>query len=163
MKDLTDINPDEYPLLPPCFLVPTKQFEAGPIVQREVQKELKAQLSPISVDSSDSSKDEMQEPILKRPPVYPPVHTALTKLYGSIATSLSAFDKSQCEFQEWTQKYAPRSALQVLQTGREAMILKDWLLNITIMAVETGSSDRPTGRASSLSRLSGGAKSKPDS
>ena len=161
LKDLTDINPDEYPLLPPCLRVPTKHFEAGPIVQRKVRKELKAQLSPISVDGSDSSEDEIQESILRRPPVYPPVHAALTKLYGSIATSLSAFDKSQCESQEWTQKYAPRSALQVLQTGREAMILKDWLLNLTIMAVETGSSDRPTGRASSLSRHSGGAKSEP--
>jgi DNA polymerase III delta prime subunit len=158
LKDLIDINPDEYPPLPSCLRVPTKHFEAGPTVQRKVRKELKTQLSPISEDNgTDSSEDEIQGAVSR----HPPVHAALMKLYNSIPTSLSAFDKSQCETQAWTQKYAPSSAVEVLQTGREAIILKEWLQNLTVMAVESGSSDRPASRASSLSRRLGASKSEP--
>lgn len=158
LRELTDVDPDQYPPLPACLRVPTKHFEAAPSVQRMLRGELKAQLSPISEDNiTESSEDETQGELSGGSAIHP----ALSKIYKSIATSLSAFDRSQCETQAWTQKYSPSSTVEVLQTGREALILKEWLQNSTVMAVESGSSDRPASHASSTSKRSGSAKIDP--
>ena len=57
-------------------------------------------------------------------------------MYSAIARTLSPFDRDQCETQAWTVKYAPASAAEVLQSGREAQLLRDWLVGSTVVAVE---------------------------
>ena len=66
-------------------------------------------------------------------------HPAIRGLFSSIESSLSAFDKFECDTQAWTQKYAPKSATDILQAGQEAHVLKDWLQRSTITAVQTSS------------------------
>jgi DNA polymerase III delta prime subunit len=155
VKDIRDINPDEFPALPPCLRIPIKHYESGLTIQRRIRKQLHTRLlSPTPVEAS-SSEDEIQTKDSTRLRVHP----ALSKVYSSIATSLSAFDRGQCETQPWIQKYSPKSAVEVLQTGREALILKDWLQTLTVKAVEAGLGDKPDSRASSVSRRSGPSKS----
>ena len=52
---------------------------------------------------------------------------ALARLHKSLLGSLTPFDVGSYESQLWTQKYAPRSAVEVLQAGQEAFELKHWL------------------------------------
>ena len=68
-------------------------------------------------------------------------HGALDHLYGSIATSLSGFDRFECETRDWTSKYMPRDATSVLQQGPEVTLLRDWLTSLTVMSVNNGTTD----------------------
>lgn len=150
-SDIKDINTDEYSPLPSCLRIPSKHFETGLYLQRRVRKELRTWLPQQGATVPEENiKDNHQ--VVSRS------HPALTKVYGSIATSLSAFDRSECETHAWTQKYSPASAVEVLQPGREALILKEWLQNLTVIAVEAGSSDHPNSRSSSVSRKSAPGK-----
>lgn len=62
-------------------------------------------------------------------------HPAITCLFDEIEHTLTPFDEGRCEAQSWVQKYRPTRADHVLQPGREAATLKDWLRNLTVMAV----------------------------
>jgi DNA polymerase III delta prime subunit len=66
------------------------------------------------------------------------LHPAIRHVFSSIESYLSPFDIYHCETESWTQKYAPDSAERVLQTGKEADILKTWLLNHEVNQVDTG-------------------------
>ena len=155
-KSIQEINPDEFPSLPLCLRIPTKHYESGFDIQRRVRTQVQARLLSLGPLDADSSQDEIQigNPASSR------VHPALLKIYNSIATSLSAFDQGQCEGQLWIQKYSPKSAAEVLQTGREAMILREWLLTLTVKSVEGGLGETHNSRDSSVSKRS--AISKPD-
>ena len=83
--------------------------------------------------------------------VQSPPHPAVHHMYKGIATSLSAFDKFECETQDWVHKYAPACADQVLQAGREVLILRDWLKTLTINSVDFRARDTSTTRDSSVS------------
>lgn len=74
---------------------------------------------------------------------FPPgaTHSALLNMYKKIPDSLTAFDKFECETQDWVHKYAPKKSEDVLQSGREALILRDWLKSLTVSSVESGSGD----------------------
>ncbi|MCJ1437902.1 hypothetical protein MMC27_007289 [Xylographa pallens] len=72
-----------------------------------------------------------------------PLHSALYHLYKSIATSLSGFDRFECETRDWTSKYIPRDAAGVLQQGPEVTLLRDWLMSLTVMSVNNGTTDLP--------------------
>lgn len=65
-------------------------------------------------------------------------HDALAGLRTALATSLSAFDRYQCESMSWAQKYAPKAAVEVLQHGKEVFLLRDWLQALKVQAVDTG-------------------------
>lgn len=65
-------------------------------------------------------------------------HLALTQLRHSLTTSLSAFDRYTCESVSWAQKYTPKSAVEVLQYGKEAFLLRDWLEAMKVLSVDTG-------------------------
>lgn len=71
----------------------------------------------------------------------PSLHPACASLYGKIPVTLTPYDHGTSEPQAWSQKYAPTSSDHVLQPGREASILKDWMKALTVMAVE-GSAPR---------------------
>ncbi|KAL8712110.1 MAG: hypothetical protein Q9220_003544 [cf. Caloplaca sp. 1 TL-2023] len=78
-------------------------------------------------------------------------HTALEHLYKRITTSRTAFDRFECERDCWTTKYAPQKAEHVLQPGREALILRDWLRSLVVHTVGSGSND--AGSAKEPSRI----------
>ncbi|KAK8091939.1 hypothetical protein PG997_002300 [Apiospora hydei] len=68
-------------------------------------------------------------------------HPAISDAYNSLATSLSAFDQSKCETVAWAQKYAPQAAAHVLQSGHDAIMLRDWLMTLKIQSINTGAAD----------------------
>lgn len=66
------------------------------------------------------------------------VHPALTAVWDMICSALTPFDTGTCETQLWAQKYAPKSAAEVLQPRNQAIALRDWLKNLTISTVDSG-------------------------
>lgn len=111
--------------------LPTRLLTTGPNLQQRVCKEVKAPLS---------ASDE-----------YEGVHPAIQRIFKDIENSLTPFDKGQCEPQSWVQKYAPIYASDVLQSGKEAIVLRDWLQNLTVMAVH-GKADGGQGTTGSEPR-----------
>jgi DNA polymerase III delta prime subunit len=97
--------------------LPRRMLTTGVQVQEQVRREIRSPLL------SDSGTD---------------THPALQALFNDVEHTLTPFDKGECESQSWTQKYAPHCASHVLQSGREATVLRDWLQNLTIKAVESG-------------------------
>ncbi|KAJ5178525.1 uncharacterized protein N7500_001224 [Penicillium coprophilum] len=73
----------------------------------------------------------------------------LARLRSALLTSVSAFDRATYESQLWAHKYAPQSAEDVLQLGREPQMLRDWLRHLKITAVDTGKSSKETAKAKS--------------
>lgn len=116
-EELKSLNTDEFQPPPSTLRVPGKHFESGKKLQSRVRPELRTWLS---------GKD---------------AHPAIVDAYNSLASSMSAFDRSKCETTSWAQKYAPLSAAQVLQCGNEAEMLRDWLQTLKIMSVDKGSSE----------------------
>ncbi|KAL8948526.1 MAG: hypothetical protein Q9222_005294 [Ikaeria aurantiellina] len=78
-------------------------------------------------------------------------HAALRHLYERIPSSRTAFDQFECESQCWTTKYVPQMAEDVLQPGREALVLRDWLRSLVVNTVESGSHD--AGQTKESSRM----------
>jgi DNA polymerase III delta prime subunit len=126
---------------PPFLRKPGKIITTGPGIQSQVIKELRSRFNQDKGDDSDSD-----EPAVRRKSHRHASHDALLGMYSCIENELTPFDKYECETQAWTQKYAPRSAVEVLQQGQEATILRDWLKSTTITAVDTGN-------ASALSKI----------
>ncbi|KAI0199916.1 hypothetical protein F4808DRAFT_471113 [Astrocystis sublimbata] len=119
-KDLKMTNDEEFSPIAPTVRVPLKHFESGRKLQTRVFPELRT-----LTHHAASTK----------------THPAIINAYQSIATSLSAFDASTCESVSWAHKYAPASAHCVLQNGREAELLRDWLQTLKVQSVDTGASD----------------------
>ncbi|KAI1456653.1 P-loop containing nucleoside triphosphate hydrolase protein [Annulohypoxylon moriforme] len=111
---------DEFQPPPPVLRVPARHFESGKKLQARVSGELKT-FHPHDRTSK--------------------THPAIIHAYNSIEKNLSAFDRATCETSAWTQKYAPSSAERVLQSGREAELLRDWLENLKVLSVDTGTTD----------------------
>ncbi|KAJ5239130.1 hypothetical protein N7468_003749 [Penicillium chermesinum] len=62
----------------------------------------------------------------------------ISKLAAVLPEKYSAFDSGKHEHQLWAHKYAPQTAEDVLQMGREAYILRDWLEHLKVTSVDTG-------------------------
>ncbi|KAI9051543.1 hypothetical protein LZ554_004589 [Drepanopeziza brunnea f. sp. 'monogermtubi'] len=155
VESIQEVNPDEYPSAPQCLRVPTKHYESGLAIQKRVRKELKSRLVPPKTAAESSSEDEIQLHSKNRANVHP----AIARVYDSIPTSSSAFDKGQCETHSWAQKYSPKCAADVLQPGREALILKEWVEALTVQSVESG----PGGKGQSASKTDNSGKRKRNS
>ena len=103
---------------------------------RELQKAIRLHVAcnlPVMMPSGNQEEDELSSPQLLKAPA----HQALLHVYNAIPQTRTAFDQSQCETQEWVHKYAPKSAEDVLQQGREAIVLRDWLKGLTVFSVGT--------------------------
>ena len=82
-------------------------------------------------------------------------HPAIVHAHASLATIRTAFDRFECENQDWARKFAPRTADQVLQSGREPLILKEWLQNLKVTSTtfkQDQSDTRRSGLASHVKR-----------
>ena len=117
---------------------------------RRLMTDLELQLAISRSLKYDPTEDEINQAQSSSSLDYP-THHALRHLYDRIANSTPAFDRFGCESQEWVHKYAPTAAENVLQPGREATILRDWLKNLTINAVEKRSLEATRDRDASES------------
>ncbi|KAF7505365.1 hypothetical protein GJ744_000986 [Endocarpon pusillum] len=63
------------------------------------------------------------------------IHSATQTLKSSLSTTLTAFDQGRCDHSSWTTKSAPSRAEDVLQPGREAIVLRDWVKKLTVTSV----------------------------
>lgn len=77
-------------------------------------------------------------------------HSALLRLFKNIHSSSTAFDRFECETHDWIHKYAPKRAEEVLQSGSEALVLRDWLKSLIVTSVGSGSSELHNGRDKSV-------------
>jgi len=102
--------------LPEDIRLPSRLLMTGAGIQSELRK----QIGSLS----------QQAPRTKK------THPAVDSIFSSVEHHLTAFDLGRCESLSWVQKYAPQSVSDVLQTGTEAMVLKDWLENLAVLAVE---------------------------
>ena len=61
---------------------------------------------------------------------------AVSRIFDSIKSFTSAFDRFECENEDWNTKYAPKRVADVLQPGFRMDLLREWLLSLTVNAVE---------------------------
>ncbi|KAF2706074.1 P-loop containing nucleoside triphosphate hydrolase protein [Pleomassaria siparia CBS 279.74] len=99
--------------------LPNRLLTTGVDIQELVRREIKAHLPRTNKHSSGEGN----------------THPAVEGLFTDIEHILTPFDQGICESQSWVQKYAPTSASHVLQSGNEAVVLRDWLLNLTVKSV----------------------------
>ncbi|KAH8600497.1 hypothetical protein B0O99DRAFT_610815 [Bisporella sp. PMI_857] len=130
VKNIQEINLDDYP--------------PSPSLQRMVCKELRTKSQSGDTEYTTDSDENPLHSDERKPPKPDPV---LVKLFKTIGTTLSAFDKYECETQLWAQKYAPVAALDVLHNSRESQILKEWLQKLTVMSVESTSAEKIADRS----------------
>ncbi|KAK0662999.1 hypothetical protein QBC41DRAFT_27186 [Cercophora samala] len=136
VKDIRHINTDVAVPPPPELRLPQKHFESGSKLQARILPELKTfRLS--TPGKKGAQRKLFAEDVEGK--AQPPAQ--LSRLFALISSSLSAFDKSQCETANWVQKYAPTCAAEVLQPGQEAFLLKEWLQALVVQSVDTGSKD----------------------
>ncbi|KAK2056830.1 ATPase [Colletotrichum caudatum] len=121
---------EDYVPPPPSELrLPEKHFESGRKLRQRIRPELRSLLPLISSQDSD---DELLTASTRKP------HPAVARLFNSLETNLSAYDRSQCEELPWAHKYAPICAEEVLQSGQEGVLLKEWLQTLKVQSVDTG-------------------------
>ncbi|KAG9197135.1 hypothetical protein G6514_002233 [Epicoccum nigrum] len=97
---------------------------------------LPARLLTTGIDIQNKVRAHIRAPIeTLAQRLYAKTHPAITTLFDDIEHTLTPFDEGKCETQAWAQKYRPMRADHVLQPGREASTLKDWLKSLTVMAV----------------------------
>ncbi|RKF71310.1 putative telomere length regulation protein elg1 [Golovinomyces cichoracearum] len=137
-KKIGNSNLDRLPPLPSSLRLPVNYYESSHRAQHRLQKQasFRGQQPNLINSNSNSSEDEIQS-CHKRSEI--PLHPALETAYASIATSLSSLAKRRCESQIWAQKHAPDKVKNILQTGPEAFVLKEWLLSLTVNSIESGS------------------------
>ena len=130
------------------FRRPLRRIMTGHGLQEAIRRQLASKLpSPYQDETNSQDGDELSNPEMNQSPV----HSAVRYVYKEIATSLTAFDKFECETQDWAHKYTPACADQVLQPGREALILRDWIRTLTINSVDSRATHAPKTRESSVS------------
>ncbi|KAL5598694.1 hypothetical protein BROUX41_003393 [Berkeleyomyces rouxiae] len=167
MAALARLN-DDFTPVPPSLRIPTRHVESGRRVQARIKRQMRTSppvpaaaaetQSASTCDAESSSEDEIA--IVSRSRLQQrrkkqqarPIHPFIFRLYHQLADGLSAYDRCTCESTSWTQKYAPQSAAQVLQSGREALLLKEWLVALKVNAVHTSNPDAKSKSKSSKKR-----------
>lgn len=104
--------------------LPERLLTTGPSIQEKVRPQLRT--NGHKGNAFDGTQD---------------AHPAIAALYRDIENTLTPFDLGKCESQSWVQKYAPDCTAHVLQPGKEPAVLRDWLNNLTVLAVGGGLED----------------------
>lgn len=107
--------------IPQALRIPGKHAASG----QTLRKAIMSQLSGYWAQRADTASNQT-------------IHPVTARLESWLATSMTSFDRGMFDTCLWAQKYAPNSAEEVLQTGKEAQMLRDWLRFLIISAVDTG-------------------------
>ncbi|KAI9764898.1 MAG: hypothetical protein M1835_007481 [Candelina submexicana] len=120
-----------------AFRRPSRAITTGRDVQNLVVGQVQATLLARLDERPNSPHGRGKSPpgALNRSKTNP----SLLRLYDEIGHTLTPFDKGECESHAWVHKYAPTSAEDILQPGREALVLRDWLQSLVVQAIDTGS------------------------
>ncbi|KAJ0165663.1 ATPase family AAA domain-containing protein 5 [Colletotrichum tanaceti] len=129
VKSIQETTDDYVPPPPSELRLPEKHFESGRKLRQRIRPELR---TPLPLISSQDSDDELLTASTRKP------HPAVARLYNLLETNLSAHDRSQCEELPWAQKYAPVCAGELLQSGQEGLLLKEWLQSLKVQSIDTG-------------------------
>lgn len=118
-EELKTLNTEDFLPTPPTLRTPGRYFESGKNLQARIQPELRTLMLGNQART----------------------HPIILNGFKSLTSCLPAFDRSTCESIAWTQKYSPKNANQVLQSGKEAELLRDWLQTLKVQTIDTGASD----------------------
>ncbi|KAI4722159.1 P-loop containing nucleoside triphosphate hydrolase protein [Aureobasidium sp. EXF-10727] len=118
------LRPDGFYDPPSSLRIPSRHLVPGLRAQKWISNELRAQPSTDALQFAPGTHRNF-------------VHPACESLYLGIPSILTPYDHGRSEVQAWAQKYSPQCAAQVLQLGREAAYLREWMKALTISAVET--------------------------
>ncbi len=143
VKAVRNLHRDDFAPPPPELRLPLKHFESGRKLQSRILVEIAGHMPRSQRGLASKAKLSLDSRSI---PEVAQLQPSITPLFDSIKASLSAFDKSECETALWTNKYAPRSAVEVLQPGREAFMLKDWLHALEVQSVQTGTGEGEKGK-----------------
>ncbi|KAL8843241.1 MAG: hypothetical protein Q9176_002194 [Flavoplaca citrina] len=121
---------------PESLRLPKRRLMTGLGLQRAYKKRFAAQFEALEQLTHKEIGNDKQPDVAWHQNTHS--HPALLRLYDRIANSRTAFDRFEFETQNWQQKYAPRSAEEILQPGREAVILRDWLRSLAVNSIENG-------------------------
>ena len=133
------------------FRRPLRRLMTGRDLQQAVLPRLGSRSNLKLAEDADVDELSSSRPFQLAPP---PV---LQHLYDHIASSLTAFDKFECETQDWAHKYAPRTAEHVLQQSHDVILLRNWLKGLTITSVEFREHGKSRTRDSSVASGGRGA------
>lgn len=114
--------------------MPKRHFESGRRLQRRIRSQLRTYKPAPTIEDEEDEEDGLANTLRESKRTHP----AISRLYTSLEDGLSAYDRSTCESMAWTQKYAPTAASQVVQAGKEAILLREWLEALKVQSVETG-------------------------
>ena len=143
LENDTDSIPHSDFQVPKSLRLPVRRVMTGSELQQAVRLRL---MCTFRAEAAPTVTDELHDSRVD----WPPTHSALSRLYSRLPSSQSAFDKAECEIQAWVQKYAPKCANDVLQQGREAVLLRDWMKTLTVTSVDSGNKDPSSTRESSV-------------
>ena len=118
------------------FHRPTRRLLTGPELQGLTKERARSRLP--SPDQAIISAQSSLEGVRSDHKVEPATQRVIIDLHSRISTSLSAFDKFECDSQDWAHKYSPKCAVDVLQESNDLLLLRDWLLNFTVNSVDSG-------------------------
>lgn len=132
-------NSDDF-LPPPAELrLPTKHFESGSKLQLRVLPELACSSKILANGNTKGSekKSDVKDKVADDHSIA--AHPRqLVRLFNQIRSSLSAFDRADCDNISWAQKYAPACAAEIIQPSQEAFFLREWLQALVVQSVDTG-------------------------
>ena len=118
----------------------------------ELQSLIRSRLSNATPSSSRTSvPDDEDELVGQAPPESVPLHPASQNLFAQLQNTMSAFDTFACEQKEWTHKYAPKTVTEILQQDQNLLLLKEWLLSLTVNSVNS-SADNLKEKKAALAR-----------
>jgi len=119
------------------FRRPLRRLMTGYALQKAVSQKLSANIPSLHLDlNGEQDVDELSSPQTHQ--LQP--HKALRQVFEQIPISSTAFDRFECETQDWAHKYSPKTAENVLQQGREVYLLRDWLRGLTVSSIENSDS-----------------------
>lgn len=108
---------------------PLRRLMTGHDLQRAVSQELSTNFTNLHPKSSEQG---VVEHISIPQALQSGAHKALQQVFEQIPHSSTAFDRFECETQDWIHKYSPKTADSVLQEGCEVQLLRDWLKGLAI-------------------------------